>query len=304
MNRTILTLELLAAALLAAALLSSSAWAVGRKSNSPFDYRLKSVVYNPLNTVEVNAVVGIATHITVAPGENYVQHAFGDPEAWVFSHTANNFFIKPKAANGDTNLVIVTDKRVYHILLHYVGDYTATSVQGRAETKFIRTPWSMKQATIELSYKYPLEDKKAANKRSRAERIKAALAAAEFAPGAKNFEYRMSDDPASRSIAPLNVWDDYRFTYFKFAPNAELPTIFVIGADGQESTVNVDPLGPNHNILAAQLVARQWRVRYGKDKVVGVVNGGFNPELGANPNGTIAPDVRRVEKTDDGVSAP
>jgi len=299
MNRTLVAL-----ALLGAALLSSSAWAVGRKSNSPFDYRLKSVVYNPLNTVEVNAVVGIATHITVAAGENYVKHAFGDPEGWVFSHIANNFFIKPKAANSDTNLVIVTDKRVYHILLNYVGDYTVTSAQSKAETKFIRTPWSMKQATIELSYTYPLEERKAAGKRQAADRIRAALAGPEFGPGPKNLDYRRSDDPASRAIAPVNVWDDYRFTYFKFAPNAELPTIFVIGADGQESTVNVHPLGPNHNILAAQAVARQWRVRYGKDKVVGVVNGGFNPELGANPNGTIAPNVRRVEKTDDNAGAP
>ncbi|MEX3593091.1 MAG: TrbG/VirB9 family P-type conjugative transfer protein [Burkholderia sp.] len=282
--------------------LSPAAWAVEQKSTSPYDTRIKSVVYNPIDTVELNSVVGISTHITVSPGEKYVTHAFGDPEGWTFAHVDNHFFVKPKDVDSDTNLTIVTSKgdtsRVYHILLHFIGDYTTKDADGKPVKHFIQTPWSMKQATVELTYTYPFERAQEANAKIEAARVQAALAAPEFAPGPKNFDYRMSDHPASRAIAPVNVWDNYRFTYFKFPANADLPTITYINSVGKETVPNTNILGPDHNIIAVQNVAKEWRIRMA-DKVIGLLNGEFDPSLGANPNGTIAPDVRRVPKTDD-----
>lgn len=62
---------------------------VGR--NSPYDYRIKSVVYNPVNVVKIDAIAGVATHIVVAPDETYITHAFGDSESWTFAHKMNHF---------------------------------------------------------------------------------------------------------------------------------------------------------------------------------------------------------------------
>jgi len=45
----------------------------------------------------------------------------------------------------------------------------------------------------------------------------------------------------------------------------------------------------------AETTAREWRVRLG-DRVVGVVNGGYNPALGASKTGTNSPVVKRVLK--------
>ncbi|WP_370447096.1 TrbG/VirB9 family P-type conjugative transfer protein, partial [Escherichia coli] len=42
-----------------------------------------------------------------APDETYITHAFGDSESWTFAHKMNHFFVKPKQAMSDTNLVIV-----------------------------------------------------------------------------------------------------------------------------------------------------------------------------------------------------
>jgi type IV secretion system protein VirB9 len=282
---------------IALALASSSAMAVSPKTNSPYDYRIKTVVYNAADTVQLNAVTGIQIHIKVASGEKYVTHAFGDDVAWEFSHKLNHFFIRPKAELSDTNLTIVTDRRVYNILLHFIGSYKKKDADGKVVDAFIANPWSMKQATVELDYQYPLDDAEAANKQRSAQRVRNALARADQR-SPKNLSYQMSDDPLARDIAPVNAWDDFRFTYFKFPANAELPTLFVIGSDGKESTVNTHVEGPDHNIIAAQMVAKEWRIRAG-DKVVGVRNDNFNPALGANRSGVVAPGVSRVLKSDD-----
>ncbi|WP_170885740.1 TrbG/VirB9 family P-type conjugative transfer protein, partial [Salmonella enterica] len=90
-------------------------------------------------------------------------------------------------------------------------------------------------------------------------------------------------------------WDNFRFTYFKFPANADLPVVFYIGDDGKEHTVNQHPAGEYNNIVVAETVAKEWRIRYG-NKVVGVLNMNYNPNLGAISTGTTSPDVKRVKK--------
>ena len=38
----------------------------------------------------------------------------------------------------------------------------------------------------------------------------------------------MSEQPEMRSIQPVHVWDNYRFTRFEFPANAELPQVYMI----------------------------------------------------------------------------
>lgn len=273
----------------------SPAMAVSPKKNSPYDYRIKSVVYNPLDTVQLNAVLGIQIHITVGKDEKYVTHAFGDTKAWQFTHSGNNFFIRPTADLSDTNLTIVTDRHTYNILLHFIGYYTKQGPDGQPVRAFINSPWSMKQATIELNYQYPNEEAAKARALVSKARLREAMGRAD--PNATfNIDYQMSADPTSVSIAPVNVWDDFRFTYFKFAANAELPEIFVISSDGKEGTVNTHVEGADHNIIVAETTAKEWRVRYGQKKVIGIVNGDFDLSRGATPGGTVVPGFRRVLK--------
>lgn len=280
---------------IAALLASSQAFAVAPKSDSHSDYRIKMVVYNPQDTVELNAVLGLQIAITVGKDESYVTHAFGDDKAWEFSHKDNHYFIRPTADLSDTNLTIVTDKHTYYILLHFIGKASQKQADGTVVQKFIVTPWSMKQATISLTYQYPNEE--LAKAKAEIDKAKLQQAMNRTDPNVPhNIDYQMSADPASASIAPVNVWDDFRFTYFKFPANAELPEIFVVSTDGKESTVNTHIEGPDHNIIVAETTARQWRVRYGQTKVVGVVNDNFDPSRGATPSGTTVPGFERVMK--------
>jgi type IV secretion system protein VirB9 len=39
----------------------------------------------------------------------------------------------------------------------------------------------------------------------------------------------MSEQPEMRSIQPVHVWDNYRFTRFEFPANAELPSLHDLG---------------------------------------------------------------------------
>lgn len=45
-----------------------NAAALDLPKSSPYDYRIKSVVYNPVDVVRIDAVAGLFTHIGVGSG--------------------------------------------------------------------------------------------------------------------------------------------------------------------------------------------------------------------------------------------
>nr|WP_276599862.1 hypothetical protein [Escherichia coli] len=55
---------------------------------------------------------------------------------------------------------------------------------------------------------------KKANKTLESNRVKKALK--DLQNGPYNLLYKMSDEDEYRTLAPVNVWDNFRFTYFKF----------------------------------------------------------------------------------------
>jgi type IV secretion system protein VirB9 len=219
-------------------------------------------------------------------------HTFGGEDLWELSNKDNNIFVRPINALSDTNLTLITNLRTYYLILHYIGGTPTKDEAGKTTEKFIETPWSVRQATVGLIYKYPFEEMEAANKLVEQRRVRDALEAQDT-KSPKNIDYKMSDDPGIADITPMNIWDNHRFTSFKFPENADLPVVTVIGPDRKEQVVNTHVEGPNRNIIVAEMTAREWRIRLG-DKVIGVVNGAYNPSLGANPNGTVAPEVKRV----------
>ncbi len=291
-----------AAALCAALVLfTGNAYAASYPDGSQQDRRIKTVEYSPTNTVVINAVAGLAVHIVLAPGEKYITHVFGDPKAWAFAHVGNSYFIKPTSDEfADTNLVIVTDRHTYNILLRAISSYTTKGSDGAPVRHLIHVPWTMKVATVQVTYQYPETKAKLTTEALEKQQIAASLKAWKYA-GPVNLNYVMSNDKGSKAIQPLNVWDNYRFTFFRFAPNATLPALFAVGPDSKEGIANVSIEGENHNIIVAHSVAGQWRIRYGK-QVVGVVNKGYKPSEGANPSGTDSPDVRRVLDVNEGAN--
>ena len=258
-------------------LLSGPAFAAQTPTPSKFDARIGYVTYNPADVVTINTTAGVATHISLQEGESYVTHAFGDAEAWSFAMERNHVFIKPKADLASTNLILVTDQRTYSFKLVYHASKASDVVYS-------------------MSFHYP--DVAAKAKAVAAERgaIEAGFAAP---PANARTNYTMS---GAKAIAPVNVWDDGKFTYFKFPENRDLPAVYMVDADGQESIVNRNSVGAGSDVVVVQKVNAKWRLRLGQ-QVLAVFNEdlmtGEDAPIVTNPfaaTGTASPNVERVLK--------
>ena len=248
-------------------LLLAGAASAGASGGGP-DRRIRYVSYDPDDVVPIDAVVGIVTHIVLEPGESYVTHAFGDGKAWDFAAKANHCFLKAVATDADSNLTIVTDRRSYHFSLRLLSE------PGSAPT-------------FEIAFRYPDTD---ARKR-REEARRRAVEDGFMRNGEKpNLDYTMSGD---LDLAPVNAWDDREFTYFKFPGQRDIPAIYVVDPDGNESIVNRHSTGPASEIVVVHKVAARWVLRLGS-RALAIWNDGYDPEGRRNVSRTASPDVKRV----------
>src|SRR3989338_4792029 len=83
-----------------------------------YDARVRVVDYNPANVVRLTTFYGVSTHVQFGDGETIKDIATGDDQAWaLITRSGNHLFIKPRATQADTNLTVITDKRVYQFAL-------------------------------------------------------------------------------------------------------------------------------------------------------------------------------------------
>ena len=163
------------------------------------------------------------TDIALQPGEALIAVAAGDTARWVIGDTTSgsgatrrtHILVKPAASGLRTNLVITTDRRVYHLELA-----------------------SGERAMTSIAWTYPQDELLALQKQE------AALAAAEpvaasVAVERLNFNYAIDGDtPAWR---PIRAFDDGAQVFIEFPPSmatGEAPPLFVIGSSGKAELVN------------------------------------------------------------------
>lgn len=167
---------------------------------------------------------GQVTDIALQSGETLGAVAAGDTVRWVIGDTTSgsgdakrtHVLAKPFAPGLSTNLVITTDRRVYHLALTSSG----------------------RSAMVALSWIYPQDQLlalKAAAEQSRAPQPVASGLQVEQL----HFDYAISgDQPAWR---PLRAFDDGRQTFIQFPANlavGEAPPLFLVDANGTASLVN------------------------------------------------------------------
>jgi type IV secretion system protein VirB9 len=247
--------------------LCSPAYAVQDPTPSPDDSRVKSVVYNPRDVVRINGMVGIATHVQLEPGERYVEHVFGDSEGWHFADNGNHIFLKPKAEHADSNLVLITDRRVYYFELRYsdakkAGDKMFGLAFSYPQSKAVETEQAIEKKLVSQGFE---------------------------APRPINTGYTMT---GKRVLAPANVWDNQQFTFFRFPGAVDLPSIFMVNPDGSESIVNHHVQGPASDVVVVHKVAKQWVLRLGPS-ALSVFNEAYDPVGVSNTSRTASPAVVR-----------
>lgn len=107
-----------------------------------------------------------------------------------------------------------------------------------------------------------------------------------------NTSYSIAEGKGSEDILPTLVFDDGRFTYFKFPGNREIPAVFNVLGDGSETLVNSRM---EDDLLVVDRVGRRLMLRAGS-AVVGVWNEAFDIDGIPPGDGTTVPGVQRQLK--------
>ena len=163
------------------------------------------------------------SEIALQKGEALISVAAGDTARWVIGDTTSgtgaarrtHILVKPSLIGLHTNLVITTDRRVYHVQLE-------------------STP---RTAMASISWTYP-EGELMALRRS-GDAAANDLLATSLSVEALNFRYSIEgDDPAWR---PVRAFDDGSQVFIEFPASfgqSEAPPLFVLGPDNRAELVN------------------------------------------------------------------
>jgi len=260
----------------AIALFSSSAFALEVPKGGADDKRIKYVTYNASDVVKIVGHYGWSTHIQFAPGEKVGPIAIGDKDAWNIAPVDNHLFIKPIAANADTNMTVLTDRRVYNF------DLSTAPSQSKHGQYF------------EVNFKYPTDEAARLAAEADAQKLRNSMNQ-DPALQAKNWNYW---GKGAADLSPTRVFDDGKFTYISFGQNQDFPDIKIVGLDGNESRVNTHTDPNDANTIVVQKTARKLILRRGKTSasVFCIFNEGYTSYAPKDHTATTIPGFKRVVK--------
>jgi type IV secretion system protein VirB9 len=208
-----------------------------------------------------------------------------------------NLFVKPKStASAANNLAVVTDKRTHAFRFVVLADADAKSPVYRLTVKApsVKSIASLRPAAPDASLlaalsmsALPVVPAPASSQEVVAERLQTKAQVL-------NSSYSIAEGQGSEDILPSLVFDDGRFTYFRFAGNREVPAVFAVLGDGSETLVNTRM---EDELLVVDRVSRRLMLRAG-NAVVGVWNEAFDLNGQPPEGGTTVNGVRRVFKTE------
>jgi type IV secretion system protein TrbG len=160
------------------------------------------------------------TDIALEPGETLLSVSAGDTTRWIVGdaqsgiagNIQSHILVKPNAANLATNLVIMTDRRVYHV------DLRSTSGAAMAA----------------VAWRYPVEMTLASTLPPPPPPSATAPQLPTFTPETLNLRYRIDGDKPD--WRPLSAFDDGKQVYIEMPDNLiEAPPLHVIGDEGLEA---------------------------------------------------------------------
>jgi type IV secretion system protein VirB9 len=206
-------------------------------------------------------------------------------------------FVKPKASATTLNtLSIVTTARSHAFRLQLLADQGGGTPTYRLVVKAPQKPVPMPTPAAEITapaLAVPPTVPAPPPQFVVRERLQAK-------PSVVNSSYSIAEGEHSADIVPSLVFDDGRFTYFRFSGNREVPAVFQVLEDGRETVVNARI---EDELLVVDRVTRRLMLRSGS-AVVGVWNDAFDLEGMPPTEGTTVPGVRRRLKTDTVSSTP
>ena len=191
--------------------------------------------------------------IALQPGETLTSVAAGDTVRWTVGDTSSgsgeakrtHLLVKPFAPGLSTNLVIATDRRVYHVQLTSTASMAMTAIR-----------WT-----------YPQDELIALARQAEATETARPISAG-IAVERLDFGYGITGDrPAWR---PLRAFDDGRQTWIEFPADiatGEAPPLFVLGEKGEAELVNYRVTG-RYYIVDRLFAAAELRLGAKRQKIV------------------------------------
>lgn len=258
------------------------------------DPHIQCATYDPDQAYRVSTMAGRVVMIQFEPGEHIIDsgEGIGDAKAWHVAINDSGALLKPGALQPETNLVLVTNRRTYSLSLVDVS-------AAQPATWMLRFDYPDTRAKAATAQQRRLDTVSATlgGQRANGPAIPASIAnsvgSAKTAPlastPAANTQYMMRGD---RALAPTALWDDGRFTYFKYATARDLPTIFTKLPDGGEATANFHMEG---DTVVVHEVSKSFVIRYGQS-VLGIRNDGYSPDGHYNRAGSSVPCSARIER--------
>lgn len=258
------------------------------------DPHIQCATYDPDQAYRVSTMAGRVVMIQFESGEHIINsgEGIGDAKAWHVAINESGALLKPGALQPETNLVLVTNRRTYSLSLVDVS-------VAQPATWMLRFDYPDTRAKAATAQQRRLDAVSAAlgGQRANGAAMPASIAnsvgAAKTAPFAStsvaNTQYMMRGD---RALAPTALWDDGRFTYFKYATARDLPTIFTKLPDGGEATANFHMEG---DTVVVHEVSKSFVIRYGQS-VLGIRNDGYSPDGHYNRAGSSVPGSARIER--------
>lgn len=273
------------------------------------DARIRTVVYKPNDVYKITVQKGTVTRIILGEGEQISERGAAsgfpanceeDSNSWCITADSgsNQIWIKPKDRATYNNLEVRTNKRDYSFDFSVLKNPTGSS----------RGAVLSNQPMFRVVFEYPQD---ALIKTEQNKALQYAQYQADFneqhqlseflvlqhrmannAPLPKNWKYRQSANSRGKAFVPEIVFDDGRFTYFRFKGNTDIPTIFIDGADGEEK-VNFHVSKDDPKLVVVEALAKKFVFRQGK-AVVSIFNEAYNPVGVAPQNGTTVDGVERV----------
>jgi type IV secretion system protein VirB9 len=214
------------------------------------DFRVRTTDYTEGQVYKITGFFGF--HALVLFGEDErIDKVGGFEKGWTIDDLGNKVLIAPKVEDADSNLTVVTNRRVYFFDLS-VKPFPKGKYRSQADDAL---------QTYGLRFRYPEDEARAAVASAEAQQAERHLREAGSAPDNKtrNWNYTYM---GAEAIKPYAVWDDGTFTYFKFYAQQDLPTFFVVNDDGTESVVNKG-MERDGDTVVVQRVGKQFVLRMG-----------------------------------------
>lgn len=247
--------------ILSLSILLSYQAAFARENTTPLasDGRIKTVTYQKNNVIPVVGNTFITTQIIFGSNERIIDIQGGDSDAWTVNVSKvipNVLNIKPTVLNSNTDIIVSTvddQSKIRRYFFHLKSNKNNTQLSNQ---------------TYAIQFAYPNEERKRLLKSLDYQRLeKKAIVNASTNPKNYNWDYSFNGE---RSIMPLHVFDDGKFTYLQLRENQDIPAIFAVNnSKGEESVVNFRRVG---DYIVIQQIAPQFTLRDGKYHVASIFN--------------------------------